>query len=275
MAVVNLSYAATRAGIKVLKDAFQSDPLFSPDKTGPSRSNETMVLDTWGNQQRDFPCVVVLGQPGASRQIGIGGDIVRPFFGVPLVEEPGGTQTLRTFDVPLALVVGSTLNLRYTGDTTGMNPPPPWNLEVKQKLVALTPINYVELTGPNIGPEASFPLKNFEASVANYPTGQVFGGWYDMKLMVTGCARNTTTRQLLGDRIQSVLWFEKKKALRKLGIVVYKVDFSGFAEPDYGAEKLYQTKFTVSIGTEFEAIVQFAETVTDVSVVGTAVSTLP
>lgn len=275
MAVLNLSYAATRAGIKVLKDAFLSDPLFVGDKTGKSRSAETMVLDTWGNQQRDFPCVVVLGQPGSWKPMGIGGDTVRPFFGVPLAEEPGGTQTLRTFDVPLACVVGSTLNLRYSGDVTGMNPPPPWNLEVKQKTVMSTPINYVELTGTNIGPASAFPLKNFEASIPNYPTGQVFGGWYDAKLIVTGAARNTTTRQLLGDRILAVLSFEKKKALRKLGIVVKSVDFSGFAEIPYGADLLYQVKFTASIGAEFEAIVQFAETVTDVSVVGTAVSTLP
>lgn len=275
MAVINLSYAGTRATIKVLRQAFDSDPLFKPDKTGSSRSAETMALDSWGQQVRDFPCCVVLGQPGKNRRMGIGGDVVRPFFGVPLFEEPGGTSSLRTFDVPLALVVGSTLNLRYSGDITGLNPPPPWDLPVQQKTVGPNVINYVQLAGPVVGPASTYPLSSFEASVSNYPTGQIFGGWYDFKIAITGCARNTTTRQLLGDRIQSVMWFEKKKALRKLGIVVLDVDFAGFAEIEYGADKLYQTKFMVSVSAEFEAIVQFAETVTDVSVVGTAVSTLP
>lgn len=274
MAIVNLSFAATRAAIKVLRSAFESDPLFVPDKTGASRSAETLVLDTWGLQVQDFPCCVVQGMPGKNRRMGIGGDVVRPFFGVPLAEEPGGTSSLRTFDVPLALVVGSTLDLRYTGDATGMNPPPPFKLEVKQKTVVPNLVNYVELTGPVIGPAVTFPLKNFEASVSNYPTGLVFGGWYDMPLSVTGCARSPQSRSLLADRIQSVLWFEKKKALRKLGIVVLDVSHVGFKEIPYGADQVYQTKFNVDISTEFEAIIQFTETVTDVSVVGNAVSTL-
>jgi len=274
MAIVNLSFASSRAAIKVLREALATDPLFVPDKTGPARSAETLVLDSWGYQVRDFPCVVVQGLPGKSRRMGIGGDTVKPFFGVPLTEEPGGTASMRTFDVPLALVVGSTLNLRYIGDTTGMNPPPPWNLEVKQKTVGPNVINYVELTGPAIGPAATFPLKNFEASVANYPTGQTFGGWWDMTLEVTGCARNQQTRSMLADRLASLIWFEKKKALRKLGIVVLDVNFAGFKEIPYGADQVYQAKFSVAIATEFEAIVQFSETVTEVSVVGTAVSTL-
>lgn len=272
--VVNLTFAATRAAIKIARESMASDPLFQPDRTGPSRQADTLVYDAWGEQVRDFPIVVVEGVPGRSRRVSIGGDKVKPFFGVPLAEEPGGTQSLRTFDVPLALVVGSTLDLRYVGDVTGMNPPPPWELEVKQKTVGPTKINYVELAGPNIGPESAFPLSSFQASTKRYPTGQVFGGWYDLNLMVTGCSRTTTGRQLLADRIFSLFWFEKKKALRKLGIVVLDVNHVGFAEKPYGADQLYYTKFNVAVATEFEAIVQFAETVTEISVSGTAVSTL-
>lgn len=281
MAVVNLSFAATRAAVKVSREAMAVDPLFAPDKTGPARSAETLVFDSWGYQVRDFPCLVIQGMPGKNRRMGIGGDVVRPFFGVPLFEEPGGTANLRTFDVPLALVVdkpgdgiSSVLDLRYTGDATGMNPQPPFRLPVKQKTVGPNVINYVELAGPAIGPAATFPLKNFEASVKNYSTGQVFGGWYDMTLEVSGCCRNQQTRSLLADRIQSLFWFEKKKALRKLGIVVLDVTFAGFTQFPYGADQLYQTKFNVAIATEFEAIVQYTETVTDISVVGTAASTL-
>ena len=55
MASVNLSFAATRVMIKTLRRALSSDPLFQPDQTGPSRSEETIVLDAWGYQVRDFP----------------------------------------------------------------------------------------------------------------------------------------------------------------------------------------------------------------------------
>jgi len=274
MAIVNLTFATTRAAIKVARQALASDPLFQPDRTGPSRSADTIVRDAWGEQVRDFPIVVVEGVPGANRRMSIGGDKVKPFFGVQLSEEPGGNQVLRTFDVPLALVVGSTIQLRYTGDATGMNPPPPWELEVRQKTVGPDLVNYVELTGPNVGPPSSFPAVNFEASTKAYPTGQTFGGWYDLSLSITGCARNTTTRQLLADRIWSLFWFEKKKALRKMGVVVLDVRHVGYAEEDYGADKLYYTKFNVAVATEFEAIVQFVETVTEISVAGTAVGTL-
>lgn len=275
MAVVNLSFAASRAAIKVLREALITDPLFQPDKTGPSRSAETIVLDSWGTQVRDFPIVVVQGLPGRSRRMDFA-DRVRPFFGVPLSEEPGGTASLRTFDVPLALVVGSTIRLSYIGDITGMNPPPPWDLEVKQKTVGPNLVNYVELVGPAIGPSLTFPAKNFNASSdPRYPTGQVFGGWYDMTMEITGCSRTQQGRSLLADRLQSLIWFEKKKALRKLGIVVLDMNHSGFTQQPYGADQLYFTKFSVAIATEFEAIVQFAETVTEVSVVGTAVSTMP
>jgi hypothetical protein len=273
MAVVNLTFATTRAAIKVLRQALASDPLFQPDKTGPSRQAETIVLDSWGYQVRDFPVVVVEGVPGKNRRMDFG-DKVRPFFGVPLAEEPGGTQSLRTFDVPLALVPGrSTLELRYNGDATLMDPLPPFKLPVQQKTVGPNLVNYVQLAGPNIGPATTFPLANFEASVSDQATGQVFGGWYDMNLMLTGCARSTQGRQQLADRIMSLMWFEKKKALRKLGIVVLDVQHVGYRELPYGADQLYYTKFSASVATEFEAIVQFAETVQDISVVGTAVST--
>jgi len=273
MAVFNLTYATTRALIKVLRKSLASDPLFQPDKTGPSRSAESMVLDAWGYQVRDFPVVVVTGVPGASRRMGFN-DQVRPFFGVPLTEEPGGTATLRTFDVPLAVVVGSTLDVRYTGDNADlMNPPSPWQLEVKQKLVLGDPVNYAELVGSVIGPAATFPLDKFEASTKKHATGQVYGGYYDMTIEVTAVARSTQTRELLVDRLWSLIWFLKKRELRKLGVVVLDVRNAGFAQVAYGADQLYQARLSISVATEFEAIVQFAETVTDVTVVGTAVPT--
>jgi hypothetical protein len=270
MASINLSFAATRAVIKVLRQALVSDPLFQPDKMGPARSAETIVLDAWGYQVRDFPCLTVTGKPGSFRRMGIG-DKVRNFFGVSLVEEAGGTNTLRTFDVPLVTVVGSNLTLAYDGDMTGMDPQLPISVPVQQKIVGSNTVNYVELAGPNVG-ATSFPLKNFGASTPNYPTGMIFGGFYDMTMEVTVSARNTQTRDMLTDRSEALLWFEKKRALRQYGIIVMDVAHAGFAQTPYGADQIYQSKLSVSIATEFAAIAQYIETVTDISVVGTAVA---
>lgn len=279
MAVFNLTFATTRAVIKVLREALANDPLFQRDKTGPSRTAESMVLDAWGYQVRDFPLAVVTGVPGATRRMDFA-DKVRPFYGVPLVEEAGGTPTLRTFDVPLALVIdmpgGNFIDVRYVGDNAvDLDPQPPYELEVREKLVGGDPVHFVELPGVNIGPEATFPLKNFEASSKKHPTGQVFGGWYDMNVQITAAARTTQTRELVADRIWSLIWFLKKKELRKLGIVVLDVRHVGFGQIPYGADQIYQSKFNVAVATEFEAIAQFTDTVCGVAVEGIAVNTTP
>ena len=152
MAVFNLTYATTRKVIDVLRKALVSDPLFQPDKTKQSRSAETMVLDAWGYQVRDFPIIVVTGVPGRNRRMDFA-DRVRPFYGVTLTEEAGGTDVLRTFDVPNAVVTGSTIELRYTGDNAAdLEPIAPYELEVLQKDVAGSVVKYVELTGNKIGP---------------------------------------------------------------------------------------------------------------------------
>jgi len=275
VSIFNLTYATTRGMIKVLRPALAADPLFQPGGAGPSRAAETIVLDAWGYQVRDFPVVVITGVPGATRRMAFN-DEVRPFFGVPLVEEPGGTATKRTFDVPVVLVVGSSIELRYAGaNASTMQAPPPWGLGVQQKTVGSSVVNYIELNGNVVGPASTYPAKDFEASTEKYPTGQVYGGFYDMTVNVTTCARSTQTRELLADRLWSLVWFLKKKDLRKLGIVVLDVNFVGNNEADYGSDKLYQSKFAVKVATEFEAIAQFTEIVTDVSATGTAVSTLP
>lgn len=273
MAVFNLTYATTRIIINTLRKALADDPLFQPDGAGPSRAAETMVLDSWGYQVRNFPIAVVTGVPGRSRRMGIG-DKVRPFFGVSLVEEPGGSDILRTFDVSAAVVIGSTLDIRYKGDNADdLNPIQPYKLEVNSKTVGPDIVKFVELTGSKIGPASEFPLKNFEASTKNYATGEVFGGWYDLNVEITTCARNTQTRELLADRLWSLMWFTKKKELQRQGVIVLDVDHSGFTQEPYGADQLYYSKFRVSIATEFEAIVQFVETVEEITVVGNAVST--
>ena len=268
MSSINLSFASTRAMIKVLRQALASDPLFQPDKTGASRSAETIVIDAWGYQVRDFPCVVVTGKPGRFRRMGIG-DKVMNFWGVNLVEEPGGTNISRTFDVPLVTLVGSFITLEYGGDATGMDPQPPISLQVQQKIVAGNPVNFVNLTGSNVG-SASFPLNNFSASSPNYPTGMVFGGFYDMTMELTACARTTQARDMLSDRTEALVWFEKKRALRQYGVIVLDVSHVGTGQNPYGADQIYQSKISVSVAIEFAAIAQYTETVTDVSVLGTA-----
>lgn len=273
MAVFNLTFATTRAFIKVTRQALASDPLFQPDKTGPSRSADAMVLDAWGYQIRDFPIIVVQGIPGKNRRGAIN-DQVRPFFGVPLAEESGGTALSRTFDVPLLLPPSTNVRILYNGDATGMIPQPPFNLPVQQKTVGPNVINYVTLVGTSIGPPAAFPLANFSASTQNVATGQIFGGWFDMNVTLTGCSRSTQGREMLADRIMALVWFEKKRALRQLGIVVQDITHVGFEEKPYGADLLYYTKFNVAVASEFAAIAQYTESVQQITVAGTAVDVL-
>lgn len=269
MASANLAFATTRGMISVLGPALAADPLFQPDKTGASRSAETMVFDSFGYHMRDFPCLVVVGKPGNFMRMGIGDKVVN-YFGVGLAEEGGGTDQSRTFDVSLVTVVGSNLTLDYKGDTTGMDPLPPFILPIQQKTVGLTTVNYVTLTGNHIG-ASSFPLNNFIAYSPQYPTGMVFGGMYTMSMEVTACGRNTQSRDMLSDRAGLLIWLEKKLALRKLGIIILDVSFGGFADIPYGADKIYQSRLNVSLQVEFAAIAQYVETVTAISVVGTAV----
>jgi len=274
MAQYELSFAATRVMIATMRRALSSDPLFQPGGNGPSRSAETIVLDAWGLQVRDFPCLTITGKPGKFRRMGIGGDKVRPFFGVALAEESGGSATSRTFDVSLVCVVGSNLTLVYSGDSSLMDPPPPFVLPVQQKIVGGNPVNFVTLTGANIGPAATFPLSNFSASSSNYPTGMIFGGMYDMSMEITASARNTQTRDLLTDRASMIAWFEKKRELIRHGLTVMDVAHAGFAKEKYGADQLFQSKLKVDIALEFAAIAQYVSTVTEINVAVTAVDAL-
>jgi hypothetical protein len=131
----------------------------------------------------------------------------------------------------------------------------------------------VTLIGNRIGPE-EFPAKNFRASSPHHPTGMVFGGFYDMTMEVTVSARNTQTRDLLTDRASSILWIEKKRELRKFGVIVLDVTHAGFAQSPYGVDQIYQSKLSVSIAIEWAAAAQYLETVSEISVSGKAGNSL-
>jgi hypothetical protein len=261
--------------VETLRKALANDPIFQPDKTGKGRSTETIVLDAWGYQVRDFPIVVVTGVPGSSRRAGIN-DKVRPFFGVALTEDPvsGTDPNTRTFDVPLILNVDTEVEVRYVGDPA-TDPAGPWQTLVKEKVVGSTTVRYVEITGTSVGPASTYPLSKFEASTKKVATGEVYGGWYDMTVEITAGARSTQSREILADRLWLLLWFEKKRELRRKGIVVLDVRHSGVTQADYGADKVYFSKFAVSVATEFEAIAQYTETVEAVGVEGVAVESMP
>ena len=77
---------------------------------------------------------------------------------------------------------------------------------------------------------------------------------------------------MLTDRASALMWIEKKRELAKLGIVVMDVAHAGFAKEKYGADLVFQSKLSVSVSTEWAAIAQYIETVTEIDVVGTAVS---
>lgn len=274
MSVFQLSYGTADNVVNILRRALVQDPLFQPDGTKKSRSAEHLVMNAWGFQMRDFPIAVVTGVPGSNRRAGIG-DLVRPFHGVALAEDPDAVQTaaLRTFTVPLIVIPETPVQVRHVGDPE-TDPKGPFEVLVQRKTVLSQDINFIEIAGTAVGPEATFPLKDWEASTKDFATGQVYGGWYDLNLELTVGARNTTTRDLVADTIWSLLWFTKKRELRKKGIVVQDIRHAGFREADYGANKIFYSKFIVSVATEFEAIAQYTETVGDVTVEGTATNTL-
>ena len=273
MSVFNLSYAATQNVIATLRKELVKDPLFQPDKTKQTRLAEAIVMDAWGYQGRDFPIVVITSVPGTNRRSGIG-DTVRPFHGVALVDDTSVTQTLalRTFVVPLIIIPGTKVKVRHVGENPS-DPPGPFEVEVQTKGAPLTPTHFIEITGTDVG-IANFPLKEWEANTTNVATGQVFGGWYDLNMELVVGARSTTTRSLVADTIWSLLFFTKKRELAKKGIVVLDMRSNGNTEEPYGADKVYYSKFSLSLTTEFVAIAQFVETVGDVTVEGTATNTL-
>ena len=184
------------------------------------------------------------------------------------------TPTLRTFQVPLAIQPGTPIEVRHVNPDNLTTPVGPFQVEVQTKEVPVgNPINFIEVAGTAVG-DTAFPLVEWEASTKNFATGDVFGGWYDMSIELTVGARSTTTRSLVSDTVWSLLWFTKKRELAKKGIVVLDIRKSGVTEAKYGADQAYFAKFSVSVATEFVAIVQNIETVADVTVVGTATNTL-
>lgn len=275
MSVFNLTYATTQAVVGTLRAALTADPLFQPDRTKLSRSADTIVMDAWGYQIRDFPVLVVTGVPGRSRRVAIN-DRVRPFFGVALAEDPvsGTSPVLRTFDVPLILNVDTPVEVRYVGDPP-TDPAGPFSVLVQEKTVASLPVRYVEVPGTAVGPASAFPLAKFEASTKNVSTGEIFGGWWDLDVNITIAARSTQTRELLTDRVMSLIWFLKKKELRKKGIVVLDVSHGGVTEEPYGQDMAYYARLVANVATEFEAILQHVETVEAIeTVTGVATETL-
>ena len=270
MAIFNLTYSSINIVIDVLRAALANDPVFQKDGTGKSRSSETLVYDSWGYQVRDFPIVVVTGQSGANRRMDFQ-DRVRPFYGLRITEAPGSgsSATVRQFGLPDIANINQIVELEYEGDP--VTNPQTVKLPVKFGDLGGGDQYYVEFTGTSVGPASTFPIEKFAARSIDIPTGEIFGGWFDMTLDLVCAARSVQERELVADRVWSLLWFLKKKQLRQRGVVVLDVRHSGLTQEVYGADQLYFARLSASIATEFEAVAPYTETVQDVEPTVTAI----
>jgi len=159
--------------MNTLRDALSQDPLINPYSSGNTQVAIPKILDGWGYQIREFPCVIISSSTAKNRRTGIGDYVADQFVG------------------------GVVDN------------------------------------------------KNFNA--------QRWGGWFDLSFGVTAIGRNTTEREQLVDKIETILWYTKKTELReKSSIIIQDISFDAESEVPYASDFLYAAGLTLTCSTEWQ-----------------------
>ena len=78
-------------------------------------------------------------------------------------------------------------------------------------------------------------------------------------------------REIIVDKLWSMLWFSKKRDLLAKGLVILDANFSGVAQEDFGADKIYIGKMSVPCATEFRQLIYYLDAVEGITVQGVAV----
>lgn len=260
--ISKLIYTVKTGIIKTLENAFETDKEFYPDSTGLSRSNIPRVVDGWNYELRDFPAIVVTGSTSGNRREGIG-DVIDTVNNVILEESTvdANSATLRIFRVNQALNVGEKITVVNPATT-----PASFNVLVESGTGADAGKKIIHLHGTLVGPDTTYPLTGFTAMSEN-PTGDRYGGWFNLSVDVACVGRNSVERERLVDKVTSVLWFSKKAYLRNTyNIHIFDVRSSGESEEKYGADMLYFANVNITCATEWEEIKWYTEVVGSVEV---------
>ena len=260
--IYKLIYEVKTGIIKTLENAFEKDPAFYSDNTGLSRSNVPRVVDGWNYELRDFPAVVVTGSAGSNRREGIA-DTVDTVKNVLLEKstEDGGSPNLRIFRVNQFLNVGTIINVKNPATN-----PQDVNVAVEDGTGTDLGKKVIKINGPTVGQDTVYPLTGFKA-VSETPTGDRYGGWFNLSVEITCIGRNTLERERLSDKVLSLIWFSKKYYLRDTyNIHVFDVRVNGETEEKYGTDMLYFANMSITCATEWEEIQWYQEVVEGVDI---------
>jgi len=248
--IYKLLYHVKTGIIKTLQTALEQDPEFYPDGAGVSRSSIPKIVDGWNYEMREFPMVVVAGSNGGNRREGIA-DAVDTIYSVVFDKsiEDAGSSTLRIFRVNQCLPIGASINV-YNPATTPTN----FTVAVEAGSGTDTGKRIIKLHGTAVGPDTTYPLKGFRA-LSELPTGDRFGGWFNLSLDITCVARNTLERERLADKVLSLIWFDRKAYLRDTyNIHIFDVRMSGETEEKYGTDMLYFANINITCATEWSEV---------------------
>jgi len=264
-----LTYAVTNILINEIRDGFNKDhELYYTDNNIQNRIAIPKVLDGWNYTIREFPSIIIPAVTGDNRRMGIGDAAAIPYFGVSATEDQTvATPTYRKFFVSGVLPQGILIDVTYNGDP--LTNPAQWQVKV-QREVGGEERNFVEFTGIVIGPNTTYPRENF-SFISQSPTAEQYGGFFDLRPDIFVVTLSHIERQIILDKLWSMLWFSKKREILFKGIVILDVRNTGMTQEDYGADKLYIGKMGVSCATEFRQLVYYLDTVEGIKVHGEAV----
>jgi len=265
-----LTYAVTNILCNEIRDGFNKDKdLYYTDNSIQNRINIPQVLDSWNYKIREYPSIIVNAVPGQNRRMGIGDAAAIPYFGVNGTEDKTvSSETYRKFLISNIVPVDAEIEANYNGDIA--TDPCKWVVNVKEVPLSNPPVRYIELTGTNIGPYGTFPASNFSL-ISKSPTAEQYGGFFDFKTELFVITLSPVEREIVLDKLWAMLWFSKKREIMVKGLIILDVSYSGTSQQDFGADKIYIGRMTVSCATEFRQLVYYLDTIEGIQVHAEAV----
>lgn len=265
-----LTYAVTNILINELRDGFNRDKdLYYTDGSIQNRINVPKILDGWNYTIREYPSIIIPSVTGANRRMGIGDAAAIPYFGVSATEDQSvATPTYRKFVVSSVLAPGIIIEATYNGDP--LTSPSYWEVPVKVEVVGSQDVKYIELAGAHVGPNSTYPRENFSL-ISRTPTAEQYGGFFDLRPEIYVVTLSQIEREIICDKLWSMLWFSKKREILYKGIVILDVNLGSMVTEDFGADKLYIGRMSVSCATEFRQLVYYLDTVEGIKIQAEAI----
>jgi len=266
-----LSYAVASIMIKDIRSGFDQDnEPYNTDNT--NRIKSPMMLDGWNYKIREFPSIIITSIPGTTKRMGIGDVGPIPSFLVKATEIELSPiySNKRKFRVSNILPTGTLLEVDYKG-TPATTPAKFENVQIEDEVIDGQIYKYIEITGSTIKPNETYPRQNFVITTYGLPTGDTYGGMMDLRAEITVLALSHGDRQIVSDKLWSMLWFSKKRELLAKGVVILDVSLAGSSVEDYGADKIYFSKFNVPLMTEWNGVISYLDTIENITVQGTAI----